>query len=456
MNITRLAITNNRTTLMLVLVIILAGFSAYQKMPKDYDPGFIIRTAQIITYFPGASPERVELLVSDKIEKVIQELPELDFVTSESRTGVSIISVNIKESYKKLRPIWDSLRRKVDTVQEELPDEAQTSIVNDEFGDVYGIIIGLTAEGYSYHGIKKIADQVKDELLRLSESAKVDTFGEQEEQIFIEYDNAKLAKLGISPSQLSEQLASRNIVIPGGSIDIGIEKIALEPTGNFESSDDIGKTIIQIPGSNGVQYLRDLVTISRGYIDPVKSKVSLNGQSAMSIAVSMREGGNNILLGQQVNELLAQLTAAYPIGIEFELVSFLPTDVKKKVDDFSSNLIQAVIIVTLVMLFSLGFRTGIIVAVLIPASMIFGILVMSALNIGIDQISLAALIIALGMLVDNGIVMSENIMVQMGNGKKSIDAAIDSANELKIPLLVSSLTTAAAFLPIFLAESTTG
>lgn len=456
MNITRLAITNNRTTLMLVLVIILAGFSAYQKMPKDYDPGFIIRTAQIITYFPGASPERVELLVSDKIEKVIQELPELDFVTSESRTGVSIISVNIKESYKKLRPIWDSLRRKIDTVQEELPDEAQTSIVNDEFGDVYGIVIGLTAEGYSYHGMKKIADQVKDEMLRLSESAKVDTFGEQEEQVFIEYDNAKLAKLGISPSQLSEQLASRNIVIPGGSIDIGSEKIALEPTGNFESSDDIGKTIIQIPGSNSVQYLRDLVTISRGYIDPVKSKVSLNGQSAMSIAVSMREGGNNILLGQQVNKLLAQLTAAYPIGIEFELVSFLPTDVEKKVDDFSSNLIQAVIIVTLVMLFSLGFRTGIIVAVLIPASMIFGILVMSALNIGIDQISLAALIIALGMLVDNGIVMSENIMVQMGNGKKSIDAAIDSANELKVPLLVSSLTTAAAFLPIFLAESTTG
>lgn len=222
------------------------------------------------------------------------------------------------------------MRRKVDTVQEELPDEAQTSIVNDEFGDVYGIIIGLTAEGYSYHGIKKIADQVKDELLRLSESAKVDTFGEQEEQIFIEYDNAKLAKLGISPSQLSEQLASRNIVIPGGSIDIGIEKIALEPTGNFESSDDIGKTIIQIPGSNGVQYLRDLVTISRGYIDPVKSKVSLNGQSAMSIAVSMREGGNNILLGQQVNELLAQLTAAYPIGIEFELVSFYRPMLKRK------------------------------------------------------------------------------------------------------------------------------
>ncbi|MFT4925517.1 MAG: multidrug efflux pump [Phenylobacterium sp.] len=456
MNITRLAITNNRTTFLLLLVIFLVGFSVYQKMPKDYDPGFIVRTAQIITYFPGASPERVELLVSDKIEKVIQELPELDFVTSESRTGVSIIRANIKESYKDLRPIWDNLRRKVDTVQQELPDEAHTSIVNDEFGDVYGIVIGLTAQGFSYHDMKQIADQVKDELLRLSQSAKVDVFGEQQEQVFIEYNNARLAKLGISPSQLSDQLASRNIVIPGGSIDIGSEKIALEPSGNFESSDDIGKTIIQIPNSDGVQYLRDLVTISRGYVDPVESKVSLNGERALSIAVAMREGGNNILLGQQVKALLVRLTAAYPIGVDFELVSFLPKDVEKKVDDFASNLVQAVVIVTLVMLLSLGLRSGLIVAVLIPASMIFGIIVMSALNIGIDQISLAALIIALGMLVDNGIVMSESIMVRMGNGQKNIDAAIDSANELKIPLLVSSLTTAAAFLPIYLAESTTG
>lgn len=456
MNITRLAITNNRTTIMLLLVMLLAGVSAYQNMPKDYDPGFVLRTAQIITNFPGASPERVELLVSDKIEKLIQEMPELDYVTSESRTGISIVTVEIKESYKILRPIWDSLRRKVDTAQEDLPAEALTSVVNDEFGDVFGIVIGLTAEGFSYHEMKKVSDQAKDEFLRLSESAKVNVYGEQKEQVFIEYDNAQLANLGISPSQLSDQLSNRNIVIPGGSIDIDNERITLEPTGNFESSDDIGKTIIQIPGSDNVQYLRDLATVSRGYIDPVSSKVSLSGKSGLSIAISMREGGNNILLGEQVKALLERLTAAYPIGVEFELVSFLPTDVENKVGSFSTNLIQAVVIVTIVMLFSLGFRTGFIVATLIPASMIFAILIMSALNIGIDQISLAALIIALGMLVDNGIVMSENIMVQMGDGKKSLDAAIDSANELKVPLLISSLTTAAAFLPIFLAESATG
>ena len=441
---------------MLLIVILFFGVNAYKNMPKDYDPGFIIRTAQVITQFPGASPERVEMLITDKLERVIQELPELDFVKSESRTGISIISVNIKESYRNLRPIWDNLRRKIDAAQSQLPAESFPSIVNDEFGDVFGIVIGLTAEGYNYRDMKTIADQAKDAMLRLTEAAKVEIFGEQQEHIFLEYDNAHLANLGISPSQLSEQLSSRNIVISGGSIILGDEQITLEPSGNFENIDEIKRTIIQIPGSERLLYLSDLVTVKRSYVDPMQTKVSLSGEQGLAIAIAMRQGGNNILLGQQVNELIANFNQSYPIGVEFATVSFLPFDVEKKVNDFSSSLIQAVIIVTLVMLLSLGFRTGLIVAVLIPSSMIFGILIMSFFDIGIDQISLAALIISLGMLVDNGIVMSESIMVSMEKGKKAIDAAVDSANELKIPLLTSSLTTAAAFLPIFLAESATG
>ena len=456
MNITKLAITNNRTSIVLLIVILLSGISAYNSMPKDYDPGFIIRTAQVITNFPGASPARVESLVSDKIEKAIQEIPELDYVKSESRTGISIVSANIKERYKKMRPIWDNLRRKIESIESELPAEAQKPIINDEFGDVFGIVVGVTAENFSYRELKQITDEVKDEFLTLAEVGKVDIFGEQDERVFIEYNNARLSELGLSPSQLSDQLASRNIVIPGGSIDLGDEKISLEPTGNFESIQEIAKTIIQIPGSDQVLYLNELATVRRGYVDPVSSKLSVSGERGLTIAVSMREGGNNLLLGNQIQETVNRLTGIYPIGVEFSFLSFLPKEVEEKVDDFVANLLQAVVIVTLVMLFFLGLRTGIIVASLIPASMIFGILIMSVFNISIDQISLAALIIALGMLVDNGIVMSENIMVQMGDGKKPIDAAIDSANELKLPLLTSSLTTAAAFLPIFLAESSTG
>lgn len=456
MNITRLALENNRTTLMLMLAILLFGVMAYKTMPKDYDPGFIIRTAQVITYFPGASPQRVEELVTDKIEKVIQEIPELDFVASESRTGVSIVSANVKESYKEMRSIWDNLRRKIDSVKSELPEGAEKPTVNDEFGDVFGIVIGMTAEGYTFREMHDVAEEVKDELLHLSEAAKVEVFGAQEERVYIEFDNARLAELGISPSQISDQLSSRNIITPGGSINLNRERISVEPTGNFESMDDISSTLIQIPGSDRVQYLRELATIKRSYIDPVTTQVSLSGERALSIAISMRDGGNNIELGKQVRATLNRLENVYPIGVEFSLVSFMPQEVQEKVDDFAGNLVQAVIVVTIVMLLTLGLRTGLIVAALIPASMISGILLMSFFNISVDQISLAALIIALGMLVDNGIVMSENILVQINAGKKPYQAAIDSANELKMPLLVSSLTTAAAFLPIFLAESATG
>ncbi|KAF7788391.1 hypothetical protein PRUB_a3041 [Pseudoalteromonas rubra] len=456
MNITRLALENNRTTWVLIFALVFFGIVAFNKMPKDYDPGFIIRTAQVVTYFPGASPQRVEELVTDKIEKVVQQIPELDFVKSTSKTGVSIVSVNIKESYKEMRPIWDNLRRKIETVESDLPSDAQKPIVNDEFGDVFGVVIGLTAEGYSYREMEEVAEQVRDELLRLPEAAKVDIFGAQEQRVFIEFENAKLASLGISPGQLKDQLAARNIVNPGGSIFIDDETLALEPSGNFESVEDIAGTIINITGSEQVILLSDIARVYRDYVDPAKVKVRVADKEGMTIAISMRHGGNNLLLGEQVLDAIHYLESVYPIGVDFKLLSFLPREVEQKVDDFVSNLIQAVLVVTVVMLFSLGLRTGLIVASLIPMSMVFGILAMSFFDISIDQISLAALIIALGMLVDNGIVMSESIMVQMERGKSAVDAAVDSADELKVPLLVSSLTTGAAFLPIFLAESATG
>jgi len=371
-NITRAAITNNRTSFMILVVVLFFGAMAYKSMPKDYDPGFIIRTAQVITYFPGASPERVEQLVSDKLEKEIQEIPELDFVTSESRTGVSIIRANIKESYKNMRPIWDKLRRKIDAAKDDLPADAYEPIVNDEFGDVFGIVVGLTAEGYTYKEMEDVAKLAKDELLRLSEAAKVDIYGTQEERVFIEYQNARLSELNLSPSQLRDQLASRNIVIPGGSINIDDEKIALEPTGNFESVNEIRKTIIQLPGSNRVIHLGDFTQVYRGYVDPSDSIVSLNGETALTIAISMREGGNNIVLGKQVTEVLDRLTVNYPIGVDFSIISFLPKEVEQKVDAFVSNLLQAIVVVTIVMLASLGFRTGFIVATLIPGSIFTG------------------------------------------------------------------------------------
>jgi multidrug efflux pump subunit AcrB len=456
MNITRAALEKKQVTIIALLVILVAGIRTFVNMPRAEDPGFIIRTAQVSTYFPGASPERVEQLVTDKLEKVIQEIPEIDFISSESKTGVSVIFVNIKERYKEMRPIWDDLRRKVDRAKSDLPGDVFGPFVNDEFGDVFGIVIALTGEGYTYAELKEIADDVRSELLLLENAAKVEIRGIQQERIHVEYNNARLAELGISPLQLQEILESRNIIIPGGEIYTQDEQIILEPTGNFDSIDDLRQTIIKLPGREQVIYLRDVVKIYRGYLDPPASKVHYRGKPALSIAINLREGGNIIELGEQVKTQVERFRSKYPIGVEFNIVAFQPIHVAKKTDDFTGSLLQAVGIVLAVMILFLGFRTGLIVASLIPMAMVMAVFIMSFFHIGLDQMSLASLIIALGMLVDNAIVMSESIMVQMGEGKKAVAAAIDSASELRIPLLVSSLTTAAAFLPIYLAESSTG
>jgi multidrug efflux pump subunit AcrB len=456
MSITRTAIEKNRVTAVALALVFLAGLGTFRTMPRAEDPGFIVRTALVLTYFPGASPERVEMLVTDKLEKAIQEMPEIDFINSESKTGVSVIYVNIKESYKKMRPIWDSLRRKVDRARSDLPEDVIGPFVDDEFGDVFGTIVTITGEGFSYAELKDVADEVRDDLLLIEEVAKVDIIGTQEERIFVEYNNARLAEVGLSTYQLAGILESQNIIIPGGHITSDREKIVLEPTGNFLSVEDLQRTLISLPGRREVIYLEDLVHVIRDYIDPPSSIVRSTGMPALALAINLREGGNIIVLGEKVKETVERLQEVYPIGIEFDFVAFQPEHVDRKVRDFVGNLVQAIVIVMLVMLLTLGFRTGLVVSTLVPTAMIMSILVMSFFDIGIDQMSLASLIIALGMLVDNAIVMSESIMVQMGSGKRAIDAAIDSATELRIPLLTSSLTTAAAFLPIYLAESTTG
>ncbi len=456
MSITEFALKNNRTTLVLLVVLLLAGVEAFTKMPRAYDPGFVIRTAQVTTYFPGASPQRVEQLVTDKLETVIQQIPELDFVSSESRAGVSIISVNISESYAIMRPIWDDLRRKIDSAAGDLPDGIVGPIVNDEFGDVFDIVIGVTGPDFSYAELNNFAKQTLDELLRLPDAAKVQLYGVQDERIFVEYNNARLTELGISPAQLSQMLASRNIIVAGGTVTLGRERIDLEPSGNYETLEEIRHSIIQVPGNRTLIYLKDVAKVWRGYIDPPATKVHADGTPALALGISMREGGNNIVLGKQVSEVLADLQGAYPLGLDLDIVHFTPDEVQDKVSSFISNLMQAIAVVAAVMIISLGLRSGLIVAALIPASMIITMLVMSFFDIGLDQISLAALIIALGMLVDNGIVMSESIMTRMASGMAPVKSAIESAAELRVPLLTSSLTTSAAFLPIFLAESTTG
>jgi multidrug efflux pump subunit AcrB len=456
MSITRVAIEKNRITVVVLAVILFAGIQAFLSLPRAEDPGFVMRAARVMTYFPGGSPERVEQLITDKLEKAIQEMPELDFISSESKTGVSILIVNVLESYKNMRPIWDKLRRKVQDVEPELPDGVIGPFVDDEFGDVFGTIVTITGEGFTYAELKDIADDVRDELLLIEEVAKVDIYGAQEERVFVEYNNARLAELGLSAFQLQQILDSQNIIFPGGDVTSDYEKIVLEPTGNLESVEQLRGTVIRPPGRGDLIYLGDIAEVYRGYIDPPSTKLTASGEQGLGLAISLREGGSVTVLGEKLQALFEALHGTYPHGVDFDVVYLQSYFVNRKVNDFVGNLLQAIVLVLVVMLVSLGVRTGLVVAALVPMAMIMALLIMSLFGIGLDQMSLAALIIALGMLVDNAIVMSESILVQMSAGKKALDAAVDSARELQVPLLTSSLTTAAAFLPIYLAESNVG
>lgn len=455
MVLTRAAIDRNRVTLTVITLLILAGLLAYRDIPKAQDPGFTIRTAVITTRFPGASPQRVEELVTDKIEKKVQEMPEIDSITSESRTGISIIYVNFKESYRVMRPIFDDLRRKVETVVDDLPQGATVPVVNDEFGDVFGSVYTLTGDGFSYAELKTVADELRDVLLKEPDIAKVDIHGAQQEVIFVEYNNARLSEFGLSPQQLAVTLASANIVSSGGDVISGRERIALEPTGNYESLDELRRTVVQLPGGT-LAYLEDIADIYRGYKDPPQSVARVNGEPTLALAISMREGGDILKLGDRLNELMPVLVAQYPWGVNVDKVYFQADLVRANVNNFTNNLMQAIAIVIVVMIGFLGIRTGLVVGSLIPATMISTFFVMQLFEITINQISLTALIISLGLLVDNAIVMTESILVKREHGQEAVQAAVEAGKELGTPLLISSLTTAFAFMPIAMAKSAVG
>ena len=456
MNITRFAVVNNRFTLFLALVLALFGISAYFNLPKAQDPGFIIRTAVITTQFPGASPERVELLVTDKIEQVIQQMTEIDFVGSDSQTGVSVVYANFKQRYRTMRPIFDDLRRKVEAVKPDLPKGISGPFVNDEYGDVFGVIYAVTGDGFSYAELKQAADEIRNQLLLLDNVAKVNLHGVQEEAVFVEYNNARLRELGLSPQQLQGALHSVNILSAGGNVRVGRERLVLEPTGNFESVKDIKRAVIDIPGSGELLHLEDIARVYRGYKDPRDSAVHASGKPALAIAVSMKDGGNILELGEELDRILPDLRASYPHGLEIDTLSYQPAQVDAAIDAFMKNLGQAVGIVLVVMLVFLGMRTGLVVAALVPAVMATTFLVMQWFDVGINKMSLAAMIIALGLLVDNAIVMAESIMLRLERGDSRVDAVVQTGREMLVPLLTSSLTTAAAFLPIALAKSNVG
>ena len=458
MNLTQIAIENNRVTIVVLLVVALLGLVGYRTMPRDSMPPYTLRFASVVASFPGAGPERVEALITSKIEEVAQELPELKTVASESRTGLSVVSVELKQEVPpdELQAVWDRLRRKIETIRSDLPEGIYGPEVKDDgIGVVYGIVIGLTGDGFTFSELETYAKDLRDDLIKLPDAAEVQISGIQEERIYLQFNDARLAELGLSAQKIKNSIASTNIVFSGGEVSLEDERLVLEPTGSYAGLEDLGRTLIAV-GKGGSVYLGDITRIVRAYETPQQRLVKINGQPGLSLSVALSEGANIIKLGQEIDQLVARHQARLPLGITFNRVASQDFEVEKSVANFTNNLLQSVAIVLLSMLVFLGLRTGLVVASLIPMTIVATLFIMGVLDIGLNQVSLAALIMALGMLVDNAIVVSEAIMVKMEKGTDAKEAAIESARELAVPLLVSSLTTSAAFLSFFLAASIMG
>lgn len=432
MTLTEAALRYNRFTIAGLMVVMLGAFLSYFSISRAEDPAVTVRVAQVVTYMPGATPERVEQLITDPLETAIMEMPELDYVESTSRAGVSIIRVELRPDVRDVQAGWEKLRRKINDKRQALPSEALAPIINDEFGDVFGILLSLTGEGYSQAELKEVADDVRDRLLRLADVAKVSIHGYAEERIFLDYSEARLAELGVSPHGLAELLAARNIVLPGGAVRTDHERMVLEPTGNFERLEDIRTVLVPLPDGALVP-LGSLLDVRHGYADPPMTRYHASGVQGLALGVAMREGGNILDLGEQVQATLKRLEQRLPIGLEVEVLANQPERVNARINEFLVNLLQAVVLVCVVMLLFLGLRTGLIVASLVPASILACLAFMGLFDIGLHQVSLGALIIALGMLVDNAIVMVESIQVSVREGKSVREAALESARQLRFP-----------------------
>ncbi|MEM6801570.1 MAG: efflux RND transporter permease subunit [Bacteroidota bacterium] len=457
MNLAKFSIEKNRITFMVLATVILLGIAMYSSLSRDSMPPYTVRVANIVTQFPGASPERVEQLVTDRLEKVAQELPELKEVNSTSRTGLSIVSVILKEEIgpDELQPVWDRLRRKLNALKG-LPANVKPSLNDDGIGEVYGILLGLYSSEVSYADMKEYADDLLDDLVSLPDAAKVVIGGAQEERVFVEFDNAVLKEYGLTSQMLQGIIGSLNILSSGGQVNLEDERIILEPTGNFNDLTDLENTLVPIGNSGQLISLKDITKIRKGYIDPPNQLIRVNGQNALSLYINLKDGANVIKLGEDVDRVIERWEGKLPIGLELTRLASLDTYIDFKISDFINNLIQSIVIVLSVMLIFLGVRTGSIIASLIPTVTIATLMLMGVINMGLNQVTLAALIMALGMMVDNAIVVAETIMVKMENGIKAKEAAIEACSELFTPLLISTLTTSAAFLAFYLAETTMG
>jgi multidrug efflux pump subunit AcrB len=458
MKITEFCLENRTTTLVLTVFMIVGGLNAYNSMGRLEDPEFTIKDALIITQYPGATAQEVEEEVTDEIETAVQQLAQLDEIYSVSRPGVSTVTARIRQNYDKnsLPQVWDELRRKVGDAQNKLPPGAGPSIVNDDFGDVYGIFFALYGAEYSFDELWDVAKMLRRELLLVNDVAKIDVFGNQPEVIYVELDRDRMAQLGISAASIGFELQRQNLVSDTGGVNVGSEFIAIEPTPMVESEEDIGNILISGSSSTAQIYLRDVANIRRGFREPASSLLRFDGEPAIGIGISTISGGNVVIMGEKLKARMRELAGDIPLGMEFGIIAMQSDAVQTSISGFVVSLLQAIAIVIVVLLLFMGLRSGLLIGFILFLTICGSFIFMSMANVTLERISLGALIIALGMLVDNAIVVVDGLLIRFQQGMERRKAAIEVVKQTAWPLLGATIIAVLAFAAIGTSQDNTG
>lgn len=455
-NLSDWALKHQTVVLYFMLMLVVSGMLAYTKLGQSEDPPFTFKVMLVRASWPGASAIEVEKQVTDKLEEKLQEVPHLDYTSSFSRPGEAVIFIVVKDNTfsNAIPDIWYQVRKKIGDIRHTLPSSVTSVTFNDEFSDVYGTMYALTGDGFDNFALKKQADQIRNALLKTPDVEKVDLFGELDQRVYIEFSNAKLANIGLTSNQILNILRAQNTVIASGTYSSPKERIRIDVSGRYKTLNEIRETPFRVNKQNFK--LRDVAEVYRGYEDPPHDTVRYNGNETLLLGVSMTQGGDVIKLGKALDNKMEKIKNKLPIGVSINPVTSQAEIVAASVNDFVGSLVEALVIVLGVSLLTLGWRTGIVVAISIPIVLSATFLLMYLLDIGLHKISLGALILALGLLVDDAIIAVEMMSSKMEQGWDRIKSASFAFNSTAIPMLTGTMVTVAGFLPIATAASSTG
>lgn len=479
------AITHKVVSYFVCILLLFGGIAGYLSLGQLEDPVFSIKTAVIVTKYPGASPQEVEQEVTDRIEKAIQRMPQLKNLYSISRAGESIITVNIKEQYWSdvLPQIWDDLRKKVHDVQPYLPPGVSTPMVGDDFGDVYGFLMALTGDGFSYRELQDYADILKKELSLVKGVSRVDLWGVQQRVVYVDVSEQQISQLNLTSETLLKTLMNQNMVVDAGAINVEADRYRLAPSGQFKTPEEIGELIIR-PSSNDVLgnvidapgganidltfsksveeakenviRVKDIANVYTGYQEPAVAVMRFDGRQAIGLQIAGTSDANIVAVGEALHKRLEQIVGVMPVGLELNKIAWQSDLVSESVNSFLISLVEAIVIVLIVLIIPSGLRMGFIVGLGLILTILGTFMVMAILQIPFQRMSLGALIIALGMMVDNSIVVSDGIAVRFRKGMDRKKAAIESAFSPAFPLLAATLIAIMAFYPIYASKESAG